>query len=256
LLGATGAATGTHYIQLLTGSAPVATIPLYGITSTAAAVAEAPTTRTLPKIFLGSYTGSLIGAYGIGVLDTDLTASDTLQALDGTSQQPPNNVTFTLSGLVIGEDYALIGPKAGGNDFDFAALTLNTTLNTGSETSLIVDEAIPTDTPTSGTLRVTLDDGRVRKIAYSVWATSTFTITDESWVDPNDATAGVGVMISYIDKVAAATDESFTGVYKGSATSLWIRVRDGGATPIKTFESPGTLGSAGGSAVAGRITDE
>ncbi len=255
ILAATGTTAGNLYIQLLTGSAPINTLPLRGITSTSTATSSAPVTKTVPKMFLGSYTGSLIGAYGIGVLDTDLTSSDTLQSLDDSSQQPPNNVTFSLSGLEIGEDYVLIGPKDTGNAFKFNALTLNTTLVGASETSLIVDEAIPTDTPTSGTLRVTLDDGRIRLIAYSAWATSTFTIADESWADPNDATLGAGVMISYIDKLAGAAEETFTGVYKGSSTSLWIRVRDGGVTPIKTFESPGTLGSAGGSAVAGRITD-
>jgi hypothetical protein len=255
LLAATGAATGSHYIQLLTGVAPVNLLPLYGITSAASAdVNGTVTARTIPKIFLGSYTGSLIGAYGIGVLSTDLTASDTIQELGGTNQTPPNNVTFTVSGLITGEDYVLVGTKAGGNDFNFAQLTLNGTLSTGSETSLVVNEAIPADTPSSGTLRVTLDDGRIRKIAYSAWVTSTFTITDESWSDPEDATAGVGVMISYIDKLATAAQETFTGVYTSPRT-LWIRVRDGGGTPIKTFEVSGSLGSAGGSAVASRITD-
>ena len=62
-------------------------------------------------------------------------------------------------------------------------------------------------------------------------------------------------MIGYIDKLADAASLSFTGVYQ-SPRSLWIRVRDGGVTPIKTFEGPGTLGSGGGSAVASRITDE
>ena len=257
VLAATGTTTGNLYIQLLTGSAPVNTLPLYGITSTSAATSSAPVSKTVPKMFLGSYTGSLIGAYGIGVLDTDLTSSDSLQALDDSSQQPPNNVTFTLSGLEIGEDYVLIGPKDVGNAFDFAQLT-NTnalTLGVGNHTSLTVDEAIPADTPSSGTLRVTLDDGRIRLIAYSSWTGSIFTVADESWIDPDDAGIGNGVMISYIDKLAASADETFTGVYKGSATQLWIRVRDGGVTPIKTFESPGTLGSSGGSAVAGRITD-
>ena len=37
--------------------------------------------------------------------------------------------------------------------------------------------------------------------------------------------------------------------------SLWIRVRDGGGTPIKTYESEGSVGSGGGSAVASRISD-
>lgn len=256
LLGATGTTTGSHYIQLVGGQAPVDTIPIRGITSTSTATVNgAVTARTVPKIFLGSYTGSLIGAYGIGVLATDLTAADTLQALDLTNQQPPNNVTFTVSGLVSGEDYVLVGPKAGGNTFLWAQLTLTTTLVAASETSVVVDEAIPGDTPAAGTLRVTLDDGRERLIAYSSWTGSTFTVADESWADPNDATAGNAVMISYIDKLADADTATFTGVY-ASPRTLWIRVRDGGTTPIKTFESPGTLGSAGGSAVAGRITDE
>ena len=37
--------------------------------------------------------------------------------------------------------------------------------------------------------------------------------------------------------------------------SLFIRVRDGAASPIKTFETTGTLGSAGGSSTAIRTSD-
>jgi len=36
---------------------------------------------------------------------------------------------------------------------------------------------------------------------------------------------------------------------------LFIRVRDGAGTPIKTFETTGTLGSAGGSTTAIRTSD-
>jgi len=247
--------TGTMWIQLTSGSAPVASLPIRGFTSSAtAAVDGAPTPRTVPKIFQGSYTGSLIGAYGIGVLDTNLSASDSITPLVGTVQIPPNNVTFTVSGLVNGEDRVLVGPKATGDDFAFDQLTLTTTLVAASETSVVVDEAIPADTPASGTLRVTLDDGRIRRIAYSSWTGSTFTVTAESWADPNDATAANEVMISYIDDIAGAASASFTSVYLTSR-NLWIRVRDGGGTPIKTFESPGTLGTAGGSLAAIRTTD-
>lgn len=246
--------TGNMYIQLISGVAPVDNLPVRGATSSATCdVDGAPSSKTVPKIFMGSYTGSLIGAYGIGVLDTDLTASDSISPLVGTVQVPPNNVTFTVSGLVSGEDRILVGPK-NTDTFDFAQLTLTTTLNGASETSIVVDEAIPADTPSSGTLRVTLDDGRIRRIAYTSWDTSTFTVADESWVDPNDATAGNEVMISYIDKLADATTATFTSVYS-SPRNLWIRVRDGGNTPIKTFESPGTLGSAGGSLAAIRTSD-
>jgi hypothetical protein len=248
--------TGNHYIQLTTGSAPVTTLPIRGLTSGATcALNGAAAAKTIPKIFLGGYTGSLIGAYGVGFLDTDLTASDTLQDLLGASQTPPNNVTFTVSGLVSGEDYVLVGPKAGGNDFDFTQLLLQTTLNAAGQLAIVTTAAIPTDTPTSGFVRVTLDDGRKRKVAYTSFSGSTFTTAATDWSGGNAATAGVGVMISYIDRAASAAQEAFTVVYLSTRT-LWIRVRDGGASPIKTFESLGTLAAAGGSAVASRITDE
>jgi hypothetical protein len=49
---------------------------------------------------------------------------------------------------------------------------------------------------------------------------------------------------------------SFTGVYLADRT-LFVRVRNGGGTPkIKTYESTGTLGSAGGATSTSRISDE
>jgi hypothetical protein len=67
-------------------------------------------------------------------------------------------------------------------------------------------------------------------------------------------TSGNNVFVSYIDTVAGSTSESFTSVYSSDRT-LFIRVRDGGVTPIKTFETTGTLGSAGGSSTAIRTSD-
>jgi hypothetical protein len=241
------------WIQLLTGVAPVSSLTIAG--ASGSATTGTVTSRTVPKIFLGSYTGTLIGAFGIGVDAGDLSASDSIQDLLGVTQVPPNNVIFTVSGLVVGEDYVLVGPKGTGNVFKFDQLLLQTTLNGATETAVVVTTTIPSDTPTTGTIRIELDTGILRKIAYTSWATSTFTITSTDFTGSNVATAGNNVMISYIDKEAAATSESFTGVFSTSR-DLYIRVRDGGTTPIKTFESPGTLGSAGGSAVASRITDE
>jgi len=250
-------ATGTVWFQLLTG-----VIPTAGVTvSNEAAdgthdLNGSCTSRTVPKVFLGSYTGTLIGAFGIGVLATNLTANDTIQDLIGVTQTPPNNVTFTVSGIVAGEDYVLVGPKAGGNDFLFTQLTLTTTLSGASETSVVVDQAIPADTPAvgGGTIRVELDSGIYRKVGYSGWATSTFTVSASDF-GGDIATSGNNVMITYIDHATDDTSESFTTVYN-SDRNLYIRVRDGSGTPIKTYESPGSLGIAGGSAVAARITDE
>jgi len=246
-------ATGTMWIQLLTGVAPTNDLEIDGGAPTCD-VNGAVTTRTVPKVFLGSYTGTLIGAFGIGVDAGDLTASDTIQDLLGVTQTPPNLVTFTLSGIVSGEDYVLIGPKAAGSDFEFDQLTLDTTLNGVAETAVVVTTAIPDDTPSTGVIRIQLDTDIYRRVEYTSWTSSTFTIAPTDFSNPADATAGNDIMISYIDKLAAATSESFTTIFDASR-DLWIRVRDGGGTPIKTYESQGTLGSTGGSAVASRITD-
>jgi len=256
ILLAEDAAGNNQYVQLVSGGAPSDNQPLRGISSAATAlVAGSPSAKTIPKTFLGSYTGSLIGAYGIGIDADDLLSTDSVQPLVGATQIPPNNVTFSLSGLVTG-DRILIGKKDTGNDFDFSEMTLAVALTGGTETIVNVGTGnIPADAPATGTLRITLDDGRIRSIPYlSHDSDDQFTIASTSFVDPLDANIGNGVMLAFIDKAAASDTEEFTIQFDATRT-LWIRVRDGGATPIKTYQSAGTLGSGGGSAVASRISD-
>jgi hypothetical protein len=259
LLALDGAATGSMYIQVLTGAAPVDTIPLRGITSTATAeVAGAPTSRTVPKTFLGSYTGSLIGAYGIGVLPADLTASDSLEDLSGTTQNPPNNVTFTVSGLIEAEDRVLVGPRAAGileKDQD----TLNGTLTDNVTTAVLMTTAIPVDTPSAGQIRIADDNGVFTLQPYDSYTASTYTLTAAyQGSDDADATSGNNVFIAYIDEIADATlKATFTTIYNNGLgdRDLFVRVRDGGATPIKTFEAPSVLTNTGGTIAAIRTSD-
>lgn len=247
------------WIQLLTGIAPTDGQTITGAASLATCVVDTTITqRTLSQIcFMGQSTGSsIIGAYGIGIEAADLTNADLLFDLNNDQQQPPNNVTFTVSGLVDSEDRVLVGPKDTGNAFDLDQLTLLTTLNGAAETAVVVSTAIPSDTPSAGTIRIELDDGRYRRVAYTSWTGSTFTIAPTSFVDPNDATAGNNVFISYIDDIAGVTGAlSFQCIYS-APRSLYVRVRDGGASPIKTFQTPASLTSAGGSVAAIRTSDE
>lgn len=248
--------TGTKmWIQLRTGVAPTNGQTITGSTSGATATVDGtPIERSLSFPFCGVSTGSaIIGAYGFGIEATDLSANDKVFDLTNTQRQPPNWVTFTVSGLVSGEDYVMVGPKATGDTFQFDQLTLQTTLNGANETSVVVTSSIPSDTPATGTIRVQLNSGRYKRQTYTSWSGSTFTIPSTNYSgDP--ATAGNNVMISYIDALADATYKTFTAVYS-SDRALWIRVRDGGATPIKTFETAGTLGAGGGSVAAIRTSD-
>lgn len=133
-------------------------------------------------------------------------------------------------------------------------MTLNGALSGGSVTSVVVNGSIPSDTPATGDIRIKRANGQYTEHAYSSWTGSTFTISSTDF-STNNAANGAQVYISYIDKVASSTSESFTSVYNASR-NLFARVRDGGVTPIKTFETTATLGSAGGSSTAIRTSDE
>jgi hypothetical protein len=249
-----GGTTGDIWLQLLTGSAPVDNLPLRGLTSSATAdVNVAPVARTVPKIFTGSYTGTYIGAFGIGIDENDLTASDTVQDLLGVTQTPPNNVTFTVSGLVSTEDRVLVGPRLAGV-LDLAQDTINGTLSSATQTSIVTTTAIPSDTPTSGDVRVELDTGVYREQAYTSYTGSTYTIPSTDYSGGNIATTDNNIFISYIDELASGTTATYTAVYS-TDRDLIVRVRDGGATPIKTFEAPATFGSTNTTVAAIRTSD-
>lgn len=247
-------ADGNFYIQLLSGQTPANNDTIIGRSSDATCLVNGtPTLRTVPKTFLGTYTGSLIGAYGVGVASADLTASDTIEDLAGATQTPPNNVTFTVTGLVSGEDYVLVGPSDSGV-LDKDQLSLNTTLNGATETAVVATATIPSDTPTTGSIRIELDTGVYMRQDYTSYASATFTIASADFTGANVASSTNDVFISYIDVGATSGSESFTSVYNADR-SLYVRVRDGGASPIKSFETEATLTSVGGSVAAIRTSD-
>ncbi len=244
------------WIQLLTGVAPTDNQTITGGTSGATCLVNVTVTeRTVSTPFCGASTGSsIIGAFGFGVEALDLSNADKVFDLTNTLYQAPNYVTFTVNGIVSGEDYVLVGPASGGV-LDLDQFTLNGALTGASVTSVIVNEAIPADTPATGTIRVLRANGAYTRHPYSAYnaGTKTFTITSHNF-STNNAANAANCYISYIDKLAASTSESFTAVYS-APRDLFIRVRDGGASPIKTFESTGSLGAGGGSATAVRTSD-
>ena len=245
------------WIQLLTGTVPGNDVVITGTSTATATVNVTVVSRTVPSTFIGTSTGTAInpGAFGIGIGSDDLTQNDLLKDLTNTDRTPPNNVSFVVTNLISG-DRVLVGPEDGGGNLDVAQLSLSVALTTATETAVVVTTAIPTDTPASGTIRIQNDEGRYRRVPYTSYSGSTFTIasTDFSGTGTEDSAASTNnVFISYIDLATASTQESFTGVYLADR-DLFIRVRNA-VIPIKTFESTGTLGSGGGGAVTGRIAD-
>ncbi len=258
-------ATGNFYFQLISGVAPVDDLEIVGRTSGATAdVNTTITSRTISPEFIGASTGTnLIGAYGVGFDTNDVGASDLFFDLTNTPRTPPNNVTFTVTGLVSGEDRVLVGPRAAGT-LQKTQWRLNGALSSGTTTSIVVeaqDEASPiaTDTPADGSstntrLRVQLDTGVFRRQAYSSYTGATFTVPSTDYSGGNSAADENDVFVAYIDVLADATSEAYTAVYD-TDRDLFVRVRDGGGTPIKTFEGNATFGSTSSSIAAIRTSD-
>lgn len=248
---------GNVYVQLLNGPAPTDNTILYDDLDVAnnITINGSVTERTVSTPFVGVSTGSaLIGAYGLGMEAADTSASDRFFDLGDNQIIPPNNVQFDVFGLEPSEDRVLVtNDQATGIDFD--QLTLNTTLSGATETAVVCTASIPSDTPSSGTIRIQLDDGRYRLVSYTSFTSATFTIPSTDFSGANQATQPRNVFISYLDKLAGLATESFSVVYNADRT-MFVRVRDGGGTPIKTFQTTATLGSTGGSATAIRTSDE
>ena len=336
--------TGEVYLQVLTGNNPVddnrirrddvSGDPLVDFIDATTTL----NTRTVSPEYVGTSTGSnIIGAYGIGFDPTDVGASDRFTSLDNSSRVPPNNVLFTVSGLVSTEDRVLVGPRTG-TALDLAQWLVATALTTNAETLLVVKTGTDTvpfpnaeeNWPDTGIgvdvsrLRVERNDGVYKRVAYdSHDGTDTFTLgtpltgaididvtggdtftrvsagsfitdgfengvrftgaafanagnnatftadvvtattilvvdntgmvnesgtgdetlTSNGW-DFSAASAGMDeaainndAFMAFIDVLASATTTSFTGVHGGTNRDLFVRIRDGGGTPIKTFEA-------------------
>lgn len=122
--------------------------------------------------------------------------------------------------------------------------------------------AIPTDIPASGTFRIELDTGVYRRVAYSSFTGSTFTIGSTDFTGVNAAASGNNLFVTYIDKVITSGEETATNVnvtfvYDAGRT-FFIRARNAGTganTAIKTAETTSAVGTGGGSATLGRIDD-
>ena len=158
-----------------------------------------------------------------------------------------------MFGVISGQDRVLIGPDNGSGGLDVDQLSTSGTLSGAAVTTLTASTSIPTDTPSSGTIRVQRNSGTYSRIAYSAYSGAAFTITATDFSN-DGVTSGNNLFVSYIDTLAGAATETFTTVYSSDRT-LFIRVRSGGVNPIKTFETTATLGSAGGSSTAIRTPD-
>ncbi len=221
-------ATATKlWIQLLTGTAPGTGVTITGTDSSATCTttgAAVDRVSLLKTPFVGASTGSaIIGSYGLTLQTTDLSKDDKVFDLTNTQITPPNNVTFSVGGLqyASNQDYVLVGPYFGSSDIQGNPLVglkkwgLNTALTTDNITSVVVDAAIPSYLPATGYIQVKDNAGTWRKLHYSSWTASTFTIDTTNGQEDFAATnadAGNDVTWSQMSLGTALSADNVTSV--------------------------------------------
>lgn len=239
------------WIQLLTGIPPVNNQVITGGTSGATCAMNVTITERTITVAgsspFRSTVASISGAYGFGILATDLSAADKLVDLDNAELTPPNYVTFVVDNTEVG-DRILVGP-AGAVEFQEDQLSASGAYS-GGETTFTVVEDIPVDTPASGTIRV--KSGTIFVIVgYTGWSGKSFTGCTNVPATLNNA----DVWISYMDRTADADSESFSTISSGSPRPLFVKVINAGVNPIKEFVSVATLSITGGSINVVRNSD-
>lgn len=264
----TTAAT-TMWIQLLTGIAPTDNQVITATGSGATATVNVTVTeRGVSTPMCGASTGSsLVGAYGFSLEYDDLAVNDKIQALDAVTRQPPNNVTFTVSGVLAGWR-VLVGPDNGGSILE-TQLSNSGLVNGAAVTTITVSEAIPANTPASTTasgsvthLRIKRANGEWTKHAFTARSgagPSTFTIASTDF-STNNIADGADIYIAYIDAPAAGSTISFNTIQSGGSQTLYVAARFGGTGPlytdsIKPAATTGSLGVTGGSATVSSVSD-
>lgn len=273
-------ATTKMYIQILTGVAPTTGAVTGGITGAVfgvSSLAEFAVSTPLCGVSTGS---AIIGATGFGIEGLDLGPNDKVFDLDGGVHQAPTNVTFSVTGVVSGEDRILVGPD---ENLGVGSAVLNLFqfdvqgVLAGGETSVTVDVGTggtvnetpgtgtqsEDDTPTTGNIRILeTATGVYSRVPYTGYTVGAGTMTFTGCSNVPAASDNTPCFISYIDHDYAGTSatNAYTATWDNTNTRyLFVRVRDGGTggdtEGIKTFESGGSISNSDSSVGAIRTSD-
>ena len=203
--------------------------------------------------------GKFFGARGVWIQNMASSDIQNFQLIDSdnSTQTPPNKQSITISNLLSGDRISVFRTTSGTiiNKAMFTAASGN---NSGNST-FVVNEAIPVDTPSSGVIRIvdTSDTSATREVRYTYtsWDGSSKTFSGISpTLDRNYTATDDTAYTPLIDTTASDTSASVTVIYTTDRTIL-VRVRRYAATAILPFETTGTFTISGYSTSAIRTTD-
>ena len=193
--------------------------------------------------------GKFFGAQGVYFTNLHGDDAQAFQLVDnsGTTRNPPNYQAFTVNGVVSGDRVAVYEETSQGSGLvDKQQQQLSAGAN--GLNALVVQTAIPVDTPSTGFIIVVDDDGTEIAYAYSAWTGSTYTVS----ISASTYTGGQYCYVPYVYEQATGTSVSETSTIYVSDRYVVTKVRVAGILP---FVTSGTYNNTGYSGTAIRTTD-
>ncbi len=168
-----------------------------------------------------------------------------LTSHDGTVMTAPISAAIEIGNLVAGD--SVLSGRSSGSGFLTNEYTLNGAHASGLS-AITINEAIKGDTPLTGYIRV--NGVRYTYTSYNA-GTKTFAI---SGTLGQAFSSGASAWVPFLDLIADSDVESATYTSAGGFTGR-VRVKRGGANPIKPFNTTFPVGPTGGGANVIRTAD-
>ena len=155
---------------------------LVGVTSGATATVNGSVTTLTPQkqAPFGTFAGGeFYGARGVWLENVAAADANSYHLVDstGTSQDPPASITVRVNGVVAGDRVSVFRSLDTSGNIDKTYLTSHATDNDLGDPDFIVTATIPSDTPSTGRIRIVhAASGLEHHIRYASWATNTFTL--------------------------------------------------------------------------------
>lgn len=248
----TGTATVRLILHLNTGVFPDNAVLITGLGAATGTVSGTPTKMSTHPNHLAQFTGSWIGALGIGFAAGEVNASDSFKDLDGNTVTPPNNVTIqgTIEALNLADDlHIFLAPKDAVLDAPDYTVYTAVAAAIGSAV-IVVNEVIATDCPDTGWFGIKKTGTTTYKFyEYSSVNRGTKTFNLVGTVAGDNITAGDPGFhaIFYDSMVGGGTTKTISNSLVYSSDIIvrgWVRHGDASGVD-KIVPVSGTIGSGG-----------
>ena len=245
-----GTATTRLILHLDTGVFPAAALVITGAGAATGTVSGTPVKMATSPNHLAQFTGSWIGALGIGFDSNEVGLGDSFKDLDGNPVTPPNNVNVsgTVEALNLADDlHVFLAPKDAVLDApDYTVYTcVGEIIGSGD---IDVNEVIASSTPSTGWFGVLKTGTTTYKFyEYSSWSGSKFTLVGTIADDAITASDPGFHAIFYDSMTGAGTTKTISNSLVHSvdiAVRGWIRHGDASGVD-KIIPISGTVGAAG-----------